>query len=130
MRLLGASVLAVLGVTGCGDGSPPVSSALFGGDGGIASHASLVAPRVDVHEVVTLERTCPERAPLACAGGCARRQGCCITGARPTGVCLAPSDCPWRCALDCEELGRRYGAHVVEQCEALCLFVALDHCGV
>ncbi len=88
-------------------------------------HLDWAPPALDLGQPPLLVFVCDETSPRVCPGGCANEMGCCVTGARPTGTCTTAADSSWRCALDCQDLARRYGWHVYAQCEALCTFVEI-----
>lgn len=125
MRVLGMTMLLVVGCANAH--SDPAASLPLVDDAGASAQGATEwrPPSIDTG-TLELPRVCHSRASIACADGCGPGLGCCVTGARPTGTCLDASQCPWQCALDCADLGRRYGFGAAAQCESLCLFVDVE----
>ncbi len=62
--------------------------------------------------------------PMICGGACPARQGCCVTGIRPLGVCRTLEECGPQCQLDCLVADATYGGLAGLKCEALCTWLA------
>lgn len=73
------------------------------------------------------EVTCTVGYPLfLCNGSCPGGTLCCVTGARPLGVCRTLDGCSDQCAYDCGMVGQTSGPRAQAICEAWCVAVAPD----
>lgn len=118
-----AAAVAVALSSGC-IASPGESGSALSHDGGpLIALEGLDDPPLTLAPELSV--TCTAGYPLfLCEGHCLGGELCCVTGARPLGVCRSLDGCASQCAYDCAVIGDQRGPWARAICEASCIAVS------